>query len=56
MTNKLLSIAIIICSLFACKSNNAEPDNEFDVSVNDHKLKNTQPKVLFDQAHRNITT
>jgi hypothetical protein len=51
MTNKLLFLAAIILSLIACNDNKARPDNEFDVSVSDPRLKNT--RVLFDEAHKN---
>ncbi len=53
MTNKLLFSVAIILTLVACNDNKAKPDNEFDVSVSDPKLKSIKPKVLFDEAHKN---
>ena len=53
MTNKLLFSGAIILTLVACNDNKVKPDNEFDVSVSDPKLKSTKPKVLFDEAHKN---
>jgi hypothetical protein len=53
MIKKLLLSAVIILTLFSCNQNKAEPDNEYDVSVSDPKLKNIKPRVLFDEAHKN---
>lgn len=53
MTNKLVLSAAILLTLSACNHDKAKPDNEFDVSVSEPKLKNIKPRVLFDEAHKN---
>ena len=53
MTNKLLFSVTIILTLISCNANKAKPDNDFDVSVSEPKLKNIKPRVLFDEAHKN---
>lgn len=53
MINKLLFSSAIFLSLFSCNNNKAKPDNGFDVSVNEPKLKSAKPRVLFDEAHKN---
>ena len=53
MTNKLFLLVAIVLALSSCNSNSAKPDNDFDVSVSEPRLKNIKPKVLFDEAHKN---
>lgn len=53
MRNELLFSVAITLTLFSCNDNQAKPDNEFDVSVSEPKLKNIKPRVLFDEAHKN---
>lgn len=53
MANKLYFSVAIILALSACNSDQAKPDNDFDISVSDSKLKDIKPKILFDEAHKN---
>ncbi|MBC7887618.1 MAG: hypothetical protein H7Z13_06995 [Ferruginibacter sp.] len=39
--------------LVACDNNSAKPDNDYDNSVSDPKLREIQTKVLFDESHKN---
>jgi len=53
MTNKLLLLVATVLTLSSCNDNSSKPDNDFDVSVSEPKLKNSKPKILFDEAHKN---
>ncbi|MES1220155.1 MAG: hypothetical protein ABUT20_31925 [Bacteroidota bacterium] len=53
MTKNLIFLAGFVLTLSSCSNNSARPDNDFDVSVGDPQLKNSKPKVLFDEAHHN---
>lgn len=53
MTNKLLLSVALFLTLFSCNDKSTKADNDFDVSVSDPKLTNINPKVLFDEAHKN---
>ena len=53
MVKKLLFSVALILALISCNDDKAKPDSEFDVTVSDPKLKDIQPSVLFDEAHKN---
>jgi hypothetical protein len=44
---------IVLLLLVSCNDKGSKPDNNYDVSVNDPKLIEIQPKVLFDESHKN---
>ncbi len=54
---KIMSGAIIFCLLLsACDQGRQKADPNFDVSVKNTAYRDQKPKVLFDEAHRNIHT
>ena len=49
---KLLVVALVV--LCACQRAGAEPDKDYDVTVEQPAFKEKGPVVLFDEAHHNI--
>lgn len=56
MQSKFVRTVIMPCvlALGACKASGAEPDRSFDTTVPNPTYSGDGPRVLFDEAHRNI--
>lgn len=52
----LLTAVLIVATFFSCDAKRQVADDNFDTSVAQPAFVNQHPKVLFDEAHKNIHT